>query len=245
MKILVCIKQVSDSRDMNRFDAHALEQALLFKEQLNPAMGNPVLVDVVTSGPAGAEKIIRRALGMGADRGYHIVTEDLNYVSSFVTATRLSAVASKTPYDLILAGIMSEDMMAGQTGPMLAHILGLPCATGVIKTSRVLPDNTMEIEREMENGFRDSLLIRLPAVLTIQAGINTPRYPRLSSMLAANQKQIICMTEVDLFPEPVREREICISLEDPEKMRAGRILEGSLSDKAAQLFSFLREKDLI
>ncbi|WP_457551577.1 electron transfer flavoprotein subunit beta/FixA family protein [Desulfobacula sp.] len=245
MKILVCIKQVGDSRDMNRFDTHALEEALLLKEQLNDEMVNPVLVDVVTAGPTGAEKIIRRAFGMGADRGTHIVTEDLNYVSSFVTATRLAAVAAKTPYDLILAGIMSEDMMAGQTGPMLAGILGLPCATGVIKTSRVFKDNVMEIEREMENGFRDKFSIRLPAVLTIQAGINTPRYPRLSNMLAANQKQIICMAQADLFPEQVQAGEICIGLEDPEKMRAGRILEGTLPDKAAQLFSFLRKKDLI
>ncbi len=230
---------------MNRFDAHALEEALLLKEQKDVLISEPSFVDVVTAGPPGAEKIIQRAFGMGADRGYHIVTEDFGYISSFMTASRLSAVAKKTSYDLILTGIMSEDMMAGQTGPMLAGIMGFPCATGVVKTSLHFNDNSIEVEREMENGFRDCLLIRLPAVLTIQAGINIPRYPCLSNMLAANKKQIITLAAADLFLEPIREREFCVGMEDPEKTRSGQVLEGSLSDKAGQVFAFLRKKDLI
>ena len=245
MKILVCIKQVGDDGEMNRFDAHALEEALGLKDQLNAQPLKSVTVDVVTVGPDKASKIIRRAFGMGADRGSHIVTEDLEYISSFVTASRLAAVAKKAPYDLILTGIMSADMMAGQTGPMLAKILGLPCATAVIKTSPPTNDNLIEVERELENGFRDCLTIRLPAVLTIQAGINTPRYPHLSKMLAAGQKEIETLKEADLFPEPIKTREICIGLEYPEKTRSGRMLEGSLSDKAGQLFALLKEKDLI
>ena len=229
---------------MNRFDAHALEQALLLKEQKDVLISEPNFVDVVTAGPPGAEKIIRRAFGMGADTGYHIVTTDKGF-SSFITASRLAAVAKKTSYDLILTGIMSEDMMAGQTGPMLAQIMGFPCATGVVKTSLHLNDNSIEVEREMENGFRDCLLIRLPAVLTIQAGINIPRYPCLSNMLAANRKQIITLAAADLFSEVIQERESCVGMEDPEKTRAGQVLEGSLSDKAGLLFAFLREKDLL
>ena len=245
MKILVCIKQVGDDGEMNRFDAHALEEALGLKDQLNAQPLKSVTVDVVTVGPDKASKVIRRAFGMGADRGSHIVTEDPEYISSFVTASRLAAVAKRAPYDLILTGIMSADMMAGQTGPMLAKILGLPCATAVIKTSPPTNDNLIEVERELENGFRDCLTIRLPAVLTIQAGINTPRYPRLSKMLAAGQKEIETLKETDLFPEPIEAREICIGLEYPEKTRSGRMLEGSLSDKAGQLFALLKEKDLI
>lgn len=245
MKILVCIKQVGDSGDMNRFDAHALEEALLIKEQSSVEISKPVLVDVVTAGPPKAEKIIRRAFGMGADNGYHIVTEDFGYVSSLVTASRLSSVAKKPSYDLILAGIMSEDMMAGQTGPMLAGILGLPCATGVMKTILFSGDNAIKVEREMENGYRDCLVINLPSVLTIQAGINTPRYPCLSNMLTANQKQIQCLAAADLSPGETRTREVCLGMEEPGKKRAGRLLKGSLSDKAEQLFFLLREKDLI
>ncbi len=245
MEILVCIKQVGDEGETNRFDVHALEESLGLKDQLNAQLLESVSVDVVTVGPDKASKIIRRAFGLGADRGYHIVTEDPEYISSFITASRLAAVAKKRPYDLILTGIMSTDMMAGQTGPMLAKILGLPCATGVIKTSLPTNDNLIEIERELENGFRDCLTIQMPAVLTIQAGINTPRYPRLSKMLAASQKEIKIFKEADLFPEPIETNEIYIGLEQPEKTRSGQVLKGSLSDKAEQLFVWLKEKDLI
>ena len=243
MKILVCIKQVEDSGEMGRFDAHALEEALVIKER-HGAPG-PVFVDVVTAGPEDAVKIIHRAFGMGADQGYHFVTKDTGYVSSFVTASRLAGVVKKTAYNLILTGIMSQDMMDGQTGPMLARIMDLPCATGVVKTRLAAGFQTIEIEREMENSFRDCLEIRLPAVLTIQAGINTPRYPRLSQMLSANQKKITGFTEPDLFSGPVFGQESCVSMESPEKTRSGRVLEGSLSDKAEQLFSFLRGKNFL
>ncbi len=245
MKILVCLKQVGNDGEINRFDLHALEEALSFKEQIDPQASQSVAVDVVTVGPPEWTKIIRRAFGLGADRGCHIVTEDSGYVSSFVTATRLAAVAEKRQYDLILTGIMSEDMLAGQTGPMLAKILGLPCATGVIKTNLPTHDNMIEVERELENGFRDRLAIRLPALLTIQAGINTPRYPRLSNMLVAGQKEITILAEADLFHEPIEARDICIGLENPQKSRSGQILEGSLSEKAEQLFAILKEKGLL
>ena len=250
MKILVCIKQVGNDGEINQFDLHALEEALRLKEQLTAQLSGSVSVevDVITIGPPEASKIIRRAFGLGADCGYHLVTENSGYVSSFVTATRLAVVAKKIPYDLILTGFMSTDMMAGQTGPMLAKNMELPCATRVIKTSLPANDNVInqiEIERELENGFRDCLTIRLPALLTIQTGINTPRYPRLSNMLAAGQNEITILKETELFPEPIRAKEICLGLEYPKKTRSGRRLEGSLSDKAEQLFALLKEKDLI
>ena len=95
MEILVCIKQVGDEGEINRFDAHALEEALNLKDQLGGQLSESVTVDVVTVGPTQASKTIKRAFGMGADRGYHIVTEDSEYVSSFVTATRLAIAAKK------------------------------------------------------------------------------------------------------------------------------------------------------
>lgn len=245
MKILVCIKQVGDEGEINRFDAHALEEALAIKEQLDARLLEAAIVNVVTIGPPEAVKIIRRAFGMGADGGYHIVTDDPEYVPSFITASRLAMVAKEKPYDLILTGLMSTDMMAGQTGPMLAKIMGLPWATGIIKTTLPSNNNVIEVERELENGFRDCLEIRLPALLTIQIGINTPRYPRLSKILAADRKEIITLQETELFPEPIEAREICTDTEYPKKTRSGQMLEGSLSDKAQQLFDILKKKDLI
>lgn len=244
MNYLVCIKQGGHDGDMNRFDSHALEQALLLKEQQDATLSGVNRVDVVTAGLPGAEKMIQRAFGMGADTGYHIITTDPG-ISSFITASYLAVVARKTSYDLIFTGIMSEDMMAGQTGPMLAKIMGLPCATGVVKTCLKPREQKIQVEREMEKGYRDSLVIRLPAVLTIQSNINIPRYPSLSNMLAANQKQIITLTAQDLFRGRAipKARETCVGMEEPLKTRAGRLLEGSLSDKAEQVLMLLREKN--
>ncbi len=245
MKILVCIKQSGDDGQMHRFDAHALEEAMIMKERLAAETTAPVTVAVVTAGPLTAAPVIRRAFGLGADQGFHMVTSETEseYTSSAVTAERLAFAARQAHYDLILTGIMSEDMMAAQTGPMLARILGLPCATEVVKANLNRAANLIEIERELENGFRDSLVIKLPALLTIQAGINTPRYPRLSNMLAANRKEIITINEDEFAARPARE--VCIGRENPEKTRSGRKLTGSLEEQARELFNLLQEKGLL
>ena len=248
MKILICIKQLSDSKDISRFDAHALEEAIQLKQEFENQGTDLAAVDVVTVGPLESSKIIKRAFGMGADRGYHIVTRDSKYISSFETASKLAVVAKKRSYDLILTGIMSEDLMSGQTGPMLAEILGLPCVTNVVKTNLKIDDHLIEVEQEMKNGFRDCMSITLPAVLTIQAGINTPGYPTLSRMLTAGKKEIVTFNEAELFPgeaEPVKAREIFVSMEYPDKTRSGYLLEGSLIDKAGELLSILQEKNLV
>jgi len=243
MKILVCIKQICNDGRMNRFDAHALEEALIMKEQLAAETSEPVTVAVVTAGPVTTAPVIRRAFGLGADQGFHIVTTDAEYTASAVTAGRLAFAARQAHYDLILTGIMSEDMMAAQTGPMLARILELPCTTGVVKVSLNHAANLVEVERELENGFRDNLVIKLPALLTIQAGINTPRYPRLSNMLTANRQEIITINE-DEFAA-LRAREVCIARKNPEKTRSGRRLKGSLEEQAQQLLTLLQEKGLL
>ena len=249
MKSLICIKQSNENGEMNLFDAHAIEEALKLKQKFeNRGYQEDFSVDVVTIGPSENSKIIKRAFGMGADKGYHVITKDRGYSFSFETASRLAAVAKKESYDLILTGIMSQDLMAGQTGPMLAEILNLPCVTGVVKTELAADNSSIKVEQEMENGFRNGLEIILPAVLTIQAGINTPRYPTLSRMLAAGKKEIMTFNETDLFSKKtgaVQAREIFVSMEDPQKTRAGHLLQGSLADKAKQLFTVLHGKALI
>ncbi len=279
MKILVCIKQCGDNGDMNRFDEFALEEALILKEKAKEQNQSRVYVEVICAGGSDAVKIIRRAFGMGADQGIHIVFQkkenEKQYISPFTIASLLSAAVREREYDLILTGIMSQDMMYGQTGPMLAEILNFPCATGVVKIDFSLVDNLHEtpinsfmnknlisccetagespgrsrgryiqIERELENGFIDCLAIKLPALLTIQAGINIPRYPSLSNLLAAEKKTIITRTETDLFPQPVEEKELYVSTEMPQKTRDARVLEGSLTDKVKQLLIFFKKQDI-
>ncbi len=254
MKILVCIKQINDNGDMNKFDEFTLEEALKIKEEAGKKSMGPVSVDVVSAGTPKAFKVIRRAFGMGADRGIHVVMskekEKSRYIPPLTIASLLAGVASKTYYDLILTGIMSQDMVNGVTGQMLAEILGMPCATGVIKInfSNVdffSIDNYLSIEREMENGFIDRLKIRLPAVLTVQAGINIPRYPCLSNLLAAEQKKIITIYQSEFLSQETGGKEFYLAMEQPEKTRKCRIIKGSLTEMAGQFLDFLRERDFI
>ncbi len=263
MRILVCIKEALTRGDINRFDTFALEQALLIKELLVTDTTSiqeapiKVIIDVITLGDQSAEKVINRAYGMGADNGIHIQT-DIEMLTPFVTASTIAVLAKKNNYDLILTGMMSEDMMAGQTGPMLAEMLKLPCATGVVKTRLPNPfqadyfqadslsaDSFIQVEREMEHGFRDCLELQLPCVLAIQAGSNIPRYPTLSNMLAASKKKVHTVLQKDLVGPEINPRQTQVSLKTPEKTRAGKFLEGSLFEKIDQLRQYLKNKDLL
>ncbi|MCP3942690.1 MAG: electron transfer flavoprotein subunit beta/FixA family protein [Desulfobacteraceae bacterium] len=245
MKILVCIKQGLDDGKMSRFDEFALEEALALKDKLGKPGSLDVVVDVITAGPVHAVAVLKRAFGMGADRGIHIITRDIGYMPAFVTASNLAVVAGRQDYDLILTGIMSQDMMEGQTGPMLAEFLGMPCATAVVKSKMGTVPGIVRVEREMENGYKDCLDVHLPAVLTIQAGINIPRYPSLSKMLVAAKKSITTLVEEDLFSNPVSPKEFLVAIEYPDQTRAGQRLDGSLDDQVRQFQSFLQEKGLV
>jgi electron transfer flavoprotein beta subunit len=243
MKILVCIKMSLEQGELSRFDSYALEQAILIKKDLKDLHSSQI--DVVTMGSEDAIKMIRRSLGMGADNGILIVNDGPGPVTPFFTASALQIVAAQKKYDLILTGIMSEDAMAGQTGPMLAEKLNIPCVTGVVKTKPVNGKRTILVEQEVENGYRICFDIQMPCVLAIQPGINTPGYPSLSKLLAAEEKQIVSFPLDRLFNKSVKEKEIFISYETPEKTREGKVLQGTLNDKVDQLNAFLVQKDLL
>jgi electron transfer flavoprotein beta subunit len=254
MKLLVCVKQIPDPDSpvrvnadsrwvdidgdafvMNRFDGFALEEALRIREELPDTR-----IDVVSVGPDRAEAVLRRSLGMGADNGIHILTGSDGYLSPFATATWIAAYARAHNYDLILTGIMSGDDMNGQVGPLIAEMLHLPCATSVI-FRRMLPESgRIYVEREMEGGLRDALEIRLPALLTLQSGINQPRYPSLSKMLRANRHSL------DIIPsDSLESPSIALSIMQttlPKKIRAGLILEGTPGEKACQLLDILQPR---
>jgi len=247
MKILVCIKQVVENLDnnrssMNRFDEYALEEAICIKER-GAENGLDIIVDVITLGPCEAVDVVKRAFGLGADNGFHIVMDRDQDASSGVTAELLARTVKDCSYDLILTGIMSQDRMEGQTGPILAEIMGIPCATGVISTSLVQNGSHISVEREMEKGERDCLMIRLPALLTVQAGINTPRYPSLSKVLKASKKMIntIVVAKEEVPPDT----QITLCLEEPVRSRFGKVLAGTTEEKAMALFSLLRERGIL
>jgi electron transfer flavoprotein beta subunit len=258
MKVLVCVKQVpeldsplkienrtvrvqsdemTDFR-MNRLDEFAVEEAVLIKETYSNTK-----IDAISVGPDRSAEVIKRSIGMGADTGIHLITDFKGYQSSFEIAAWIAEYAKEMQYDLVLTGAMSEDNMQGQVGPMLAKRLNLPCATAVIAEKLAPGNKTIYVEREIEGGRREELELLLPAVLTIQSGINTPRYPSLSKLLRANRLKLerIHIGDLGRFSSG----ETIVQMVYPSKTRTGMVLSGSGEDKAIELIRILREKALL
>lgn len=258
MNLLVCVKQVMESGstiqindskkwidhldstrfEMNKFDAYAVEEALLIKEQFPESR-----IDIITVGPDHAEDTLRRALGMGADEGILLADNQKGYRPPCLTAAWIASYARDKGYDLILTGIMSEDEMNGQTGPMLAEILLFPCCTGTIRETLSPDKKTVSVEREIEGGARDMFDIKLPCVLTLQTGINTPRYPALSKVLRAKKKELSVIDVNSL--EKNKQTLTLKKVQHPEKTRKGILLNGTTEDKVDQLMDILSKKALL
>ena len=255
---MVCVKQVPESElpilidesgewiqgdaitefKMNRLDEYALEEALLIKESIASTR-----IDVITVGPDRCDEVVRRAMGMGADSGVHIRTVSDGYQSPYGVAAAIANFARGKKYTLILTGAMSEDAMQGQVGPMLAAQLGFAWATSVIFEKIAADKKTIYVEREIESGHRDTLELKLPAVITIQSGINSPRWPSLSNLLRANSQELAEVSISD--PAGLQQMEHPAAVGYPRKSRAGLVLTGSRTEKAARLLTVLREKSFL
>ena len=258
MKILVCIKQVPDSSDtieideqagflsyaadtafrMNRFDEFALEEALLIKEEFPGT-----LVDVLSVGPERVSATLQRAMGMGADHAIHILDEDHGYRSPFTIASFIAECVRARNHDLIMTGVMAEDSMASQTGQIIAGLLDLPSASSVIK-EEIRPDRAeVMVEREIEGGNREVVQLKMPALLTIQPGINFPRYPSFSKVMRSRTYAQELIRAEDLAVEGPRE--LCRRVRIPEPVSQGVSIEGSPREKARKLVRILHEKALL
>ncbi|MEW6114452.1 MAG: hypothetical protein AB1664_20120, partial [Thermodesulfobacteriota bacterium] len=200
-------------------------------------------LDVITVAPQSAGSVLTRALGMGADHAIHILLEQDGYVSPSVIAHLIAHRAKEAGYDLILAGVISEDDMHAQVGPMIAELLSMPVATAVVHQAALDEGRAVYVEREIEGGEREALELVLPAVLTVQTGINRPRYPSLSKYLRA-KKQV--PESIDASAQPaVDPPETLLRVTEPQKLRTGLTLEGTPEEKATRLLGILREKALI
>ena len=258
MKILVCVKQVADTEArfsvaadnkslrydkdtvyrMNRFDEFALEEALRIKKAINRSV-----VDIISVGPQRVRKAVRRAMEIGADNGFHILIEQEGYLSPWTTAGLIAGFAAKNAYDLILTGAMSEDDMHGQTGQMVAGLLNIPAASSVILEQLKEKENTIYVEREIDATKREAVVLKLPALLTIQSGINMPRYPALSHVLRARQQDITTIAANELSPNYGYEK-----IKNITSVAAARkcvFLDGTVEQKAAKLREILRGKSLL
>ncbi len=204
MKIIVLMKQVankdavlriaSDEKwinegdvalQTNESDGYALEEALRTVE----ANGEGEVV-VCTLGPQMAKTVIKDALARGANRAIHIVHEDTKSLSAYQIAKTIADSIAGENADLIFSGLQSDDASYGQTGVILAELLGVPHATIVIEVDRASLSDTLRVKRELESGWYQWFTYKLPALMTIQSGISQIRYASLKGIMAAKSKEI-------------------------------------------------------
>ena len=201
MKIIVLMKQVANkdailrinkeatwieeadlSFEVSESDGYALEEGLRVREKL----GGEVIV--CSMGPQRVKSVIKDALARGADRAIHIVGDNLGHLSPYATATILAETIREEKPDLVLTGLQSDDYGYGQTGVIVAELLGLPHATIVIEVDASAEN--FRVKRELESGWYQWYSMPLPALLTIQSGISQIRYATLKGIMAAKKKEI-------------------------------------------------------
>jgi electron transfer flavoprotein beta subunit len=248
MKIAVCIKQVvtrdwplrvqeggawvrdrDASFEMNEPDAYALEEALRLKE----THGGEVIV--CSAGPARASQVLREALARGADRAVHVEHDALATADALAVAEALADALRPEAADLVLTGLQSDDQGFGQTGVVLAELLGVPHSTIIMEVE--LGDGQVRVKRELESGWFQWMTMPTPALLTIQSGINQLRYATLKGIMAAKKKEI--RKVVPEMASAVSQR--IAELYVPEKSKATRFIDGTPLEAATELVRILRE----
>ena len=250
MKIIVAIKQVPE-RDaqvridaagkwiedadiqyaMNESDAYALEEALQLKEK----QGGEVVV--LSAGPERVGTTIREALAKGADRAIHIDADDLGQRDSLGVARLLAEAIKPESPDLVLTGLQSDDLGLGQTGVILAELLGVPHASLILQVEKT--EAGLSVKRELENGWFQNIELRLPAVLTIQSGGNKLRYATLMGIKRAKTKELRRVAAGDLAVESATAA-VLEGVALPQKQRSTQILPGTAKEAAAALIEKLK-----
>jgi electron transfer flavoprotein beta subunit len=250
MKIVVAIKQVParDSQlriassgkwieeddlthEINEPDAYALEEGLQLKEK----HGGEVVV--LCFGPERAGQTIREALAKGADRAIHIEEDDPGAYDPLSTARVMAAALKAESPDMVLTGLQSDDLGYGQTGPILAELLGFPHATIIMQVEK--GDTGIRVKRELEDGWFQHVEMPLPALLTIQSGISKLRYATLMGIKKAKSKEVKRLTAADLGGAGTAS----ITLDRiylPERTKRTQIFEGNPKEAAIKLIEKLR-----
>jgi electron transfer flavoprotein beta subunit len=177
--------------------------------------------------------VLRRALAMGANEAFHIPHEGYQDVFPGEVASLIASFAGGRSYDLLLAGVMSEDAMHAQTGPMAAEMLGISCATAVVAEKISEEGGLIAVERELEGGLREGLELPLPALIAVQSGINRPRYPALSHVLRS-RSQPVGTVPVDSLTAPTRHERL-VFLAPPAPSGKAVFLDGTATEKAERL----------
>ena len=249
MKIAVCIKQVPTrewqprlndagtwireqdaSYELNEPDAYALEEALRLREKHNGE------VVVCAAGPARVQQVIREALARGADRAIHVEDESLGSADAALTSAALAAAMSDERFDLVLTGLQSDDQGHAQVGVMLAERLLIPHSTIIMEVQ--VEANRVRVKRELEGGWFQWIAMPLPALLTIQSGINQLRYATLKGIMAAKKKEI---RKVAMASGLSAAQQI-VALALPTRSKQTQMITGSAPEAAKDLVRRLREE---
>ena len=194
-------------------------------------------VVALCAGPARAAQTIREALAKGADRAIHIEEENLSSMDTLGLARLLAkAVAAEKP-DLILTGLQSDDLGSGQTGVVLAELLGLPHGTIIMQVEKL--ENSIRVKRELEDGWFQHVEMPLPAVLTIQSGINKLRYATLMGIKKAKSKELRRITPAELGVANSATAEIA-RIYLPQRSKQTQLLTGNAKEAAAKLVEKLK-----
>ncbi|KGP73844.1 electron transfer flavoprotein subunit beta/FixA family protein [Pontibacillus yanchengensis] len=221
---------------INPYDEYAIEEAI----QLRDEHGGEVTV--VTIGGEDAEKQLRTALAMGADKSVLINTEDdVEEGDQYTTVKILEAFFADKDADLILAGNVAIDEASGQVGPRLAERMDIPYVTTI--TNIEIDGETVHIERDVE-GDVEKIDSSLPLLVTCQQGLNEPRYPSLPGIMKAKKKPLeeLELDDLDLEEDDVEMKTKTIEIYLPPEKEAGRVLEGEVEDQVKELVTLLRDE---
>jgi len=247
MKIAVLVKQVVGSESaleisqdqkwiddssatfvMNPPDNYAIEEAMLIKEKIG--VGEVVIVSM---GPQRVQKVIREGLSKGADRGIHIEIESLKEIDPLYTSKVLAETLRDENFDLILSGLQSDDSGMGQTGVLLGELLNMSTATLAIETD--IDQNKIRVKRELESGWFQWVELEFPASVSIQSGINQPRYPSLKGIMGAKKK------EIKVIPAPqVEKRQSISEIFVPKKSKETEFIETDIDSTVERIIEILK-----
>ena len=258
MKIIVCLKQVPArdsilrvnqtatwvqetdlSFEINEPDIYALEEGLRLKEK----QGGEVVLCCL--GPGRAQKAIKEALAKGADRALHLDDAAFEGLDAYGVGLALSRAIQVENPDLVLTGLQSDDFGFAQTGVILAELLGLPHSTILMEIQ--VNGATLKVKRELEGGWFQWIEMPLPALLTIQSGINKPRYATLKGIMAAKTKPIrkLAPADLGLSPGELVPRQRVLKVYVPAKATQTEFLQGSPKEIAARLVDKLRNESRV
>ena len=253
MNIYVLLKRTFDTEDkiviedgaiddggaefiINPYDEYAVEEAIVQRDKHGGE------VTVVTVGDEDAEKQLRTALAMGADKAVLINTEDdLEEGDQYTTAKILEAFFEDKEVDLILAGNVAIDEASGQVGPRLAEALDIPYVTTIVGLE--IDGTNVHIEKDVE-GDVEKIETTLPLLVTCQQGLNEPRYPSLPGIMKAKKKPLdeIEIDDIDLDEEDVEAKTETVDIFLPPEKAAGRVLEGEVDDQVKELVDLLKNE---